>query len=255
MIKKILLLILVLTFVSCEKVDDDTRKDCSSNCTTIRGRFVSVNDEPVANMNVSLNYRISGGELGGGYTRKIVNLKSDKNGNFDQNFYIKDSELGRKEDGYFDIDITDSKIDVTKYIRQDNLIGTTTTVVSYQIYSITNRDTIINIDYYVPKKAFIKVNLNNFIPKDKEDFFEVQTLYPFGPNIGTNTFLDSKYSTGFSGYDTFKAKQLNTVLNVFVAEGEKNVIRVLKRKNGKSSSEDFPITIPPNNTIELTYEY
>jgi hypothetical protein len=247
---------IALIFTSCEKVENDINNNCTSNCTTLSGKFVSLNNEPVANIKVSLNYRISGGELGGGSTRKIVNIKSDKNGNFSKDFFIKDSELGKMGKGYFEINIDDSNIDVDKYIRKNNLIGTTTVSLGSAIYSIMNRDTIINIDYYVPKKAYIKVNLNNFVPQQADDYFEVQTLYPFGGNNGeNNTFLDSPYSTGFSGYGSFRANAKNTLLKVFVAEGEKNIIRIFRRKKGVNTYEDFPMIIPPNNSIELTYEY
>lgn len=207
----------------------------------------------MANISVSLNYRISGSELGGGYTRKIVNVKSDQNGFFSKDFYLKDSELGDSAAGYFNVDIDDSKIDANKYIRTNNLVGSTP--LSFAIYSINKRDTNINNTFYIPTKAFIKVHLNNFIPQQDRDYFEVQTLYPFGQDIGGNSFLGSPYSTGFSGYGAFRATQLNNLLTVFVAEGEKNIIRISKRKNGENTSEDYPVVVPKNNTIELTYTY
>ena len=70
-----------------------------------------------------------------------------------------------------------------------------------------------------------------------------------------NTFLNSEYSTGFSGYGNWRAINNNNLLNVFVAEGENNVIRIFRRKNGVNTSEDIPIFIPQNNTIELTYDF
>lgn len=250
---KIIFLIFVVT--SCSKTEDDTNNECTSNCTIIRGKFISANNAPVPNIKVSLQYRISGGGLGPLSIRKIVNTQSDKNGNFNKNFYIKDNELGNSAPGYFKVDIDDSNIDVTKYIRTNNLIGNTTTIIGLTIYSITNRDTIIDKTFYIPKKAYIKVNLNNFVSQKTGDKFEVQTLYPFGHKIGLNKFLDSEYSTGFSGYSNWTATNLNNKLNVFVAESEKNIIRVIRVKNGIGSSEDFEITVPPNNAIELTYNY
>jgi hypothetical protein len=249
------LLILFVIFTSCEKVDDDTNDICTSDCTTFRGKFVSLNDEPVPNIKVTLKYRISGGELGGGSTRKIVDTRSDQQGIFNKNFFIKDSELGEAPPGYFRGEIDDSKLDVNKYIRTDNLIGGNSVDIGFAIFSILSRDTIIDETYYIPKKAYIKVNLNNFVPVQADDYFEVQTLYPFGRKVGVNTFLDSEYSTGFSGYGNWKAQNLNNTLNVFVAEGEKNIVRIFRRKNGINTSEDFPIIVPANNTIELTYTY
>jgi len=249
------ILALLFFFVSCSKTEDDTNNECTSNCTTLKGKFVSLNNAPISNIKVSLKYRISGGGLGGGLTRKIVNTETDQSGNFYKNFFIKDSELGNSANGYFQVEIDDSNIDVNKYIRTNNLIGTTTTDIGFAIYRINSRDTIIDQDFYIPKKAFIKVNLNNYVPLQADDYFEVQTLYPFGPKIGTNTFLNSEYSTGFSGYGNWRATNNNNLLNIFVAEGENNVIRIFRRKNGINTSEDIPIFIPPNNTIELTYNF
>ena len=246
---------LTLIFISCSKTEDDTNNECTGNCTILKGKFISVNNQPVSNIKVSLKYRIGGGELGGGSTRKIINTESDQNGNFNKNFFIKDAELGNSANGYFQVEIDDSNIDVNKYIRTNNLIGNTTTDIGFTIFSITNRDTIIDKTYYIPKKAYIKVNLNNFVPLQTDDYFEVQTLYPFGEKIGSNTFLNSEYATGFSGYGNWRATSNNSLLHVFVAEGENNVIRIFRRKNGVNTSEDIPIYIPANNTIELTYNF
>jgi len=246
---------LLLVFTGCEKTEDDTNNNCTSNCTTLSGKFVTLNNAPVPNIKVSLKYRISGGELGGGSTRKIASLESDQNGNFHKNFFIKDNELGNGASGYFDVEIDDSNIDVNKFIRTNNLIGSTTTDIGFAIYSITNRDTIIDKTFYIPKKAFIKVRLNNFVRLQADDSFEVQTLFPFGSKVGINNFLNSEYSTGFSGYGNWTAISNNNLFTVFVAEGETNIIRVFRRKNGVNSAEDIPIFIPVNNTIELTYDF
>jgi hypothetical protein len=246
--------VLFFIFTSCEKTEDDANNECTSNCTTLIGKFVTLNNAPVPNIKVSLNYEINGGELGGGYTRKIVRTQSDQNGNFYKNFFIKDNELGNTTNGSFEFYVDDSNIDVNKYIRTHNFIDNWTEI-GFSIYSITTRDTIIDRTYYIPKKAYIKVNLNNFIPKQADDYFEVQTFYPFGTKTGKNTFLNSEYSTGFSGYGNWIATNLNNRLNVFVAEGENNVIRIIRRKNGVNTSEDFSMTISQNNPIELTYDY
>lgn len=247
---KILFLALVVS--SCSKNEDDTRNECTSNCTTIRGKFITADNVALPNIKVELQYRISGGELGGGLTRKIVSVRSDQNGTYHKSFYIKDNELGRHAAGYFNIIVNDSSLDPNIYIKS-NTSADFSQDLGYAIFSLSRRDTIIDDTFYIPQKAFIKVNLNNFIPQQSDDYFEVQTLFPFGRKVGYNSFLDSPYSIGLSGYDNFKASGLNTTLRVFVAKGEKNVIRIIRRKNGINSFEDHAINIPPNNTIELTY--
>lgn len=244
--------VLCISFIliSCEKNEDDTKDICTNNCTTIQGKFVTANNVPLANIAVTFNYRISGGELGGGYSRRIVSTKSNQKGEYFKDFYLKDDELGGLARGYFIINIDDSVLSSNNYIKLGNNQS-----LGYAIYGIGRRDTIIDESFYIPKKAYIKVNLNNFIPQKEGDHFEVRTLFPFGPKVGQNTFLNSEYATGFSGYDNFDAVNLNNKFNVFVAESEKNIIRVISVKNGIASNVDYEISVPPNNTIELTYNY
>jgi len=253
--KKIVLLLLILTIYGCSKIDDDTDDVCNSNCTTLQGRFVTLDNVGIKGVKVLLKYRISGGPLGGGSTRLIVETKTDDNGNFHKEFYIKDSELGETADGYFKIEYDDTNLDVNKYILSDNQIGNTTQPLGQAIYSISTRDTIIGNTYYLPKKSHITVNLNNFVSIQEGDYFEVRTRYPFGAYIGNNELLDTEYSTGFSGWGTFQASELNSQLNPFVAENEQNIIRIARRKNGVNTVEDFTVFVPSDNSIELAYEY
>jgi hypothetical protein len=239
-----------LVLISCEKNENDTKDICTNNCTTLQGKFVTANNVPLANIKVNFNYRISGGELGGGYTRQIVSTRSNQNGDYVKDFYIKDEELGRLARGYFTLNIDDSKLNSKNYIKLENNQS-----MGYSIYEIGRRDTIIDVSFYIPKKTYIKVNLNNFIPQKEGDHFEVQTLFPFGPKVEKYGFLNTGYDTGFSGYDNFKATTLNNKLNVLVAESETNIVRVISVKNGIAVSVDYEINVPPNNTIELTYNY
>ena len=253
---KILFLQLIFLFLfGCSKTEDDTTVGCSSDCTSIVIKFATLNQESLSDIELSLNYTIPFGVEGGAYHRKIVGKKSDKNGQVNEQFYLKDEELGNSAKGFFQILIDDSKLDVDEYIKTDNQIGNTKTDLGFAIYSITKRDTVIDQTFYFPKKAFIKINLNNFIPQQDDDYFEVRSQYPFGPKIGNNDILDTEFATGFSGYGTFMADEINTQLNIFVAENEKNIISIIRRKNGVSSTEDFPIFVPSNNSIELTYNY
>ncbi len=52
--KKFTLLLLILTFYGCSKIDDDTDDVCNSNCTTLQGRFVTLNDDGVKGVKVLL---------------------------------------------------------------------------------------------------------------------------------------------------------------------------------------------------------
>jgi len=251
--KKIFLLLTILTFYGCSKTEDDTDYICTSDCTTLQGRFITLDNEGVSEVKISIEYKIGGG-IYPAYIRKIAETTTDEDGNFYKDFYIEDSELGTSADGYFLVKVDDSNLNVDNYILTDNLTGTTTSL-DFGIPYINTRDTIIGNTFYLPKKTYITVNLNNFNPIQEGDYFEVRTLYPFGPNIGDNDFLDSEYSTGFSGYGAFQANGQNTQQLPFVAENEENIIRIARRKNGVNTIEDFPVFVPSNNSIELNYDY
>lgn len=87
---KAILLILILSLCSCSKFEDDTENSCASDCTTLQGRFITLDNVGLKGVKISVKYRIPGGELGGGYTRKIVETVTGQNGNFYKQFYIKD---------------------------------------------------------------------------------------------------------------------------------------------------------------------
>jgi hypothetical protein len=252
---KFILILLIMSLYGCSIIDDDTNNICPSDCTTLQGRFITQNNVGLKGVKVLLKYRTSGGALGGGSTRLIVDTQTDENGNFYKEFYINNNELGATANGYFKIEYDDTNLDVNKYILSDNQIGNTTQPLGQAIYSINTRDTIIGNTYYLPKKSNIAVNLNNFVAIQDGDYFEVRTRYPFGAYIGNNDLLDTEYSTGFSGWGTFQASELNSQLNPFVAENEQNIIRIARRKNGVNTVEDFTVFVPSDNSIELTYEY
>jgi hypothetical protein len=251
--QRIILIIITLNTLSC--VEDDIASRCESNCSTIGFRFFSNENEPLRGIRVNLSYRISNAGFVGGSLRRIIEVESDENGLINEEFFIQEDELGSSAEGFFSVDIDDSNLDVNRFITTDNQIGTTTTDLGFPIFSINQRDTIIERTYYFPRKTFITVNLNNFIPIDETDNFEVQTLYPFGLRIVNNSFLNTEFSTGSSGFGTFRADGQNTSLQVFVAANEQNVIRIFRRKNGISTSEDFPMFIPLDNDIELSFDF
>jgi len=252
---KFIIGILILLIISCKKTELEKRQNCGSNCTIVKGRFFSSNNEPVAGVKITCTYSIYKGWLSGTEVREVFKTETDKDGNFYQSFYVKDDELGYNRQAGFEVEIDDSPLDGNKYIRSNNPPSSVTNVLTFLIDPINRRDTVMERNYFIPNKAFIKVNLNNFNPIKSDDYFEVETLYPFGQNVGYNKFLDSPYATGSNGWGTFRASGLNSLISVYVAENEKNIVRIKKRKNSINSYEDIPIFIPKNNNIELTYNY
>ncbi|TDD73791.1 hypothetical protein [Flavobacterium caseinilyticum] len=248
--KKIILLVLILTtFLNCSKTDDDTENLCSSNCTTLKGRIVTENDTPLKNIKLRLDYRISNAPFSAS-TRIIKETETDENGFYSMEFYLEDSEIGGNGQGYFALLIDESHLSPENYIRKNDIY------IAEAIYSLPTRDTIINKSFYIPTKDFITVTLNNFLPLNSNDRFEVQTLYPSGLKIGQNDLIESQYASQSSGFGNYiSINQVETFNNVIVARNEKNLITITKIKNGIATTENLLIFVPENNNINLTYEY
>ncbi|RZJ70553.1 hypothetical protein [Flavobacterium sp.] len=240
--KKLILFSLIsLLFISCK--DDDTQETCNSNCTTIQGRFRTMGDEPLANVRVKLDYRRSLNP--GAQTRRIVNVKSDSQGDFQKDFYIQDDELGAQS-GIFRLNIEDSHLSDDLYIKIGEL--------GYDegiFPSIGTRDTTLNLNFYIPKKAIIKVRLNNFVPLLAGDYFEVQTRFDSGYEISPGIFQQKTLAR-----DEPNTQQNQFYTDVIVSQGAENTVLITKRKNGVVTLDEYPISVPAgSNNIELTYEY
>lgn len=244
-----LLLVLIILNQSCNKTDDDTENVCSTNCTILKGRFVTKNNIPLKNIKLRLDYRVSNAPFSAN-TRIIKETKTDEDGFYNMEFYLEDSEIGENGEGFFALLIDESNLNPDNYIRRDEIY------IGDAIYSLPTRDTIIDKSFYIPTKEFITVNLNNFVPIEDNDHFEVRTRFPSGIYIGQNDLIDSEYASQSSGFDNYtSSSQFEIFDEVIVASNEMNLISIVKYKNGVGSTEDFLIFIPENNDIELTYEY
>lgn len=234
--RKLILLLLIISFYGCEKIDDDFNDVCESECTVIEGTFTTANNEPIINVKVELDYRASTGTYGVS-VRNIRRTTTDNNGYYRMEFFIEDNELGENAEGYFRLQADVSEVEnINNYIiPSQNLEGLNNWDV---IYSINTRDTIIDKSFYVPTKAILNVNLTNFNPIQENDFFKVISNYP-GGSFGINA-------------DNIN----NQTIEVFVAENENNNIKISKRKNGiYTEIDELNLFIPDDETLELNYEY
>ena len=240
--KKVLLFFAGLSLISCEK--DDSDKRCTTDCTRIHGSVVTMDNQPLANVKVHFDYNYSPGI--GFQIRRIADTKTDASGNYGKDFYIEDDELGVQQ-GYFEMELDDSHLSDDLYIKIGNFDGSPEAL----LYDIGTRDTIIDFSFYIPRKAFIKVHLNNFVPQQPNDYFEVQAKVPFGREIAPG-----QYAWNTIGRDIPNTQQNQFYDDVVVAQGANNIVVIAKRKNGVMTFDEYPITVPAGeNDIELTFEY
>lgn len=249
--KKIILLLLILTLYGCFRTEDDTNNVCSSNCTVLQGRIVTMNNEGISGVNLKFEY-FRGASLSS-YTRVISDLNSDENGNFYDEFYLEDEEIDESISGNLKLKIDENDLNINEYI----IIPDSVNIYLERWFDINNRDTIIEQNYYFPKKAHVVVNLNNFVPIEENDRFELRAIFPYGfentePDE-INEILETIYVP--TNGKLYEATAINNPLNVIVAENENNIIRVFKTKNGVFTTEDIVININSSSPEEITLEY
>ena len=137
------------TLTSCVQ-DDTSLPQCQNNCTIVKGYFLTDNGKvPIPNIELELSWGISG-ELGGS-VRKISKTKTDANGFYQFQFYVKDNELTK---GHFNVSYTNLD---KSFLNQ---------IYPYFGFGIFKRDTIINHNCIIPKRAYIRIefvgsNLSN----------------------------------------------------------------------------------------------
>ena len=187
--------IIFLCLIACTRDQDDLTMPCTADCTTIKGRFVTLNNQGIEGIQLKLEYRNPQPVLGS-RTTFIRETVTDSDGNYEMEFYANDDQLGSDAAGYFRVNVNADNLDENTFFRL-------TTSSGYAIHDLNRRDTTIDLSFYLPQKAWITVDLNNYAPIDGTDFFEVQTLYPFGLDIGSNPFLGIIYYTAFSVYGIF----------------------------------------------------
>ncbi|RZJ68648.1 MAG: hypothetical protein EOO50_00260 [Flavobacterium sp.] len=236
--KKIFRLFVPLSFMAC--AEDDSQDTCTADCTRLQGQVVTLGNQPLPNIKIKFDYKQSGS---GYHVRTIANLKTSDDGLFGRDFHLQDDEVGNQS-GLFRFEIDDSNLDPNTYINVG--VADQSEMIINQIFT---RDTVLNVPIYIPKKAFIKVHLNNFVPQVDGDAFYINTVYPAGPQVPGAPGIGVTFREPNADVNQFYT-------DVVVSEGAENFVRVYRRKNGIVTIEDFPVTVPvgPNN-IELTFEY
>jgi len=211
---------------------------CTDSCTTVQGRFITGNNEGVANIAFEIKSEIQP-TLGLGQTtiRKIASGKTDNNGFYSSTFALQKREYGQMADAhvsiYFNYDKT-KFIPVTWYenFGAAELLG-----------PFSRKDTTITANIYLTSQSKLKVRLENFTPIQSGDNFSVITSCAAG--------LDRHYSSG--GF--IEATQAVTEKEVDACGNEQTTVIVRKRKNGVSSSSSSTIATPTGQTISVTFTY
>lgn len=235
----ILLLFSFALLCSCTKTNKSMlNTPCTDSCTTVQGRFITGNNEGVANVPFEIKSEIRP-TLGLGQTtiRKIASGNTGNNGFYSTTFALQKREFGQMADAYVSIHFEYDKtkfVPVTWYesFGADELLG-----------PFLRKDTTITANIYFTSRGKLKVRLENFIPIQSGDNFSVITSCGAG--------LDRHYTSG--GF--IEATQAVTEKEIDACGNEQTNVIVRKRKNGVSTSLSSTISTPTGQAVGVTFTY
>lgn len=211
---------------------------CTDSCTIVQGRFITGNNEGVANIPIEIKSEIRP-TLGLGQTtiRKIASGKTDNNGFYSLKFGLIEREYGQM-----------AAANISIYFKYDK--GRFVPVRWYEDFGshellgpFARKDTTINATIFLTTRTKLKVRLDNFIPIQAGDNFSVITSCSAG--------LDRlRRSEGI-----LEANQTVTEKEIDACGNELTTVYIRKRKNGITSSSIETISTPIGQTVAVNYVY
>lgn len=234
-------LVSFFSFFSCTQ--DDTDKICASDCTTIIGKIIRADNTGIEGVKVTFSYIISTPHY---HTRNIASGYTDQNGNYTMSGYINENEIDISKEFKITIDTLKVQSSLnneflkTNEIQKDILTRTANIVIE----GFPTRPEIINIvDYIVPFKTELTINLHNFEPVIDYDLFGFESKVEYG------------FKNQFALTMSENANSTESQYHVITGRGE-NIIKVRKIKNGQFTdfTENVILTGTPSN-VSLDFEY
>jgi hypothetical protein len=244
--KKVILLFMSILFFSCEEINDDTNIVCTENCTHIEGQILTKDQLPVKNVELIVSFQKSTGTYSN-YIRKIAKAKTDVNGYYNMDFYLKDEELGESFGG------------LEIYMKQNTIASKYFYPNRFNLFeglNINDRNISLTKNIYLPTKKDIKVKLQNFTPIQNGDYFEVQLYVPCGfenSEISSITGNYHKYVT--KGINFYRLNSPSQIFTIDAALDEINYLVLVRMKNGVYTEETIPVSVDENSNTVLTYDY
>lgn len=225
------ILFAILLFTSCSKEEDDfISQNCETDCTEIIGKIMTDNGTvPIADVELTVKWD-NIPYLGSGTIRNKATTRTDSEGNFNLKFFIRDDEI---ENGGFRIEY---ELNESEYLSSHlNRIT---------IFQIA-RDTTLNINYNIPKKAYLNLSLLNLDDVQSPDWFAT--------NFGYET--PEGFTQSVNGQHIGWNNQSNQN-NLIEIPGNQNVrIEVFRRVNNVTTTEIDNILIEAGTTSDYTIDF
>lgn len=213
-------------------------RPCTDSCTIVTGRFITGNNEGVANIPIEIKSEIRP-TLGLGQTtiRRIASVTTDNNGFYFLKFGLNQKEYGQMADAHVSMYFNYDKsrfVPVTFY----ESFGT-----EESLGPFARKDTTIHANVYLTSRSKLKIRLENFIPIQSGDNFSVITSCEAG--------LERHYSSG----GLVEATKPVTENEIDACGNEQTIVYIRKRKNGISTSTSTTIATPTGQTVAVTFAY
>jgi len=233
------LLTAIILFCSCTKTNVNTfNKPCTDSCTTVQGRFITGNNEGIANVPIEINSEIrppSG--LGQTTIRKIASGTTDNSGFYSLKFGLQDKEYGQIATAHLSINFIYDKSKLLPVAWYESF-GT-----NESLGPLSRKDTIITANIFLTSRSKLKIKLENFVPVQPGDVFSVITSCGAG--------LERHYESG--GF--IEANQPTVEQEIDACGNEQTTVIARKTKNGISSSTSTTILTPTGQTVAVTFTY
>lgn len=198
----------ILQLSGCVNREDDIVPDCQSGCVTINGYITTgTGTEPLSNANIAV-YWINTQYLSGGTVRKKAVTTSDTYGYYELDFPLREEEL---EEGFFDVKILIDTVEFLKCGKSNHNVG----------INELERDTVIGINYFIPRKAFVELVIANQEQIQTDDYFANSLTSRFG--------VDGRQRCG--QYVAW-GDRLSSNIKVEVAAEQPVIIEISKTKEG-----------------------
>jgi len=233
------ILTLMMMFWSCTKTEESSiNKPCFDSCTTVQGRFITGNDEGIANIPIEIHAEIqppSG--IGQTTIRKIASGITNNNGFYSLKFSLLQREYGQMTSAVLSINFSYNKLKLLPVSWYENY------KTAEFLGPLDRKDTTITANIFLASRSKLKIKLENFVPLQVGDGFSVITSCGVG--------LERHYESG--GF--IEANQPTTEQEVDACGNEETTVIVRKTKNGISSSTSTTILTPTGQIVPITFTY
>lgn len=254
-----LLLLIVSVMTGCHEEEWDNADGVGD--AVVEGIVTSSHGEPLKGVRLSVDY--FKGDMLASVLRHKGDAVTDENGKYSITVNVRADEQG-KEGGY-SINADLAALSPEKYAMPSDFIADytpdsplpkpheLTTKMSYTLSGISpNKGLTQNL--YIPQKRMVKVTLKGFTPGEGNSF-EVQNTFSYGFELPSDEGTDGgMYAKSTADYFFLRDKSEQT-FDVPFAIGEENTVRILRKVNGKYTTQEEKIKATESYPLSLTYEY